>query len=74
MAAAIQTSVPDLAKIKSLRKDASCFLGPNVIDICKAADIVYMALHVVGASCHQQIQTFSFPLQRNSQLVRVIVP
>lgn len=45
MAAAIQTRDPDLAKIKSLRKDASCFLGPNVIEICKAADIVYMALH-----------------------------
>lgn len=44
--AGIQTSDPDLEKIKALRKgDTSCFLGPNVIDICKKADIVYMGLH-----------------------------
>lgn len=44
--AGIRTSDPDLEKIKALRKgDTSCFLGPNVIDICKKADIVYMGLH-----------------------------
>ena len=29
-----------------MRKDQSaCFFGPNVIKICQAADIVFMALH-----------------------------
>lgn len=42
----IQDSDPDLEKVKELRKDdASCFFGPRVIEICKAADIVYMGLH-----------------------------
>ena len=44
--AAIQAEDPDIEKIKKLRTDdISCFLGPNVIEICKAADIVYMGLH-----------------------------
>lgn len=42
----IQASDPDLEKIKALRSgDISCFFGPNVIDICRKADIVYMGLH-----------------------------
>lgn len=37
---------PDLAKVKASRKDQSdCFFGPNVIQICRKADIVFMALH-----------------------------
>ena len=37
---------PDLAKVKASRKDQSdCFFGPNVIEICQMADIVFMALH-----------------------------
>ena len=37
---------PDLEQIKALRKDdVSCFFGPNVVEICKRADIVYMGLH-----------------------------
>ena len=37
---------PDLAKVKASRKDQSdCFLGPNVIELCRMADIVFMALH-----------------------------
>lgn len=44
--AKIQTTDPDLNEIKALRGgDTSCFLGPNVIEICKKADIVYMGLH-----------------------------
>ena len=44
--AAIQAEDPDIEKIKKLRTDdISCFFGPNVIEICKAADIVYMGLH-----------------------------
>lgn len=37
--------MPDLEEIKALRKDPEVFFGPNVLDICKAADIVFMALH-----------------------------
>ena len=37
---------PDLAKVKASRKDQSdCFFGPNVINMCRMADIVFMALH-----------------------------
>ena len=37
---------PDLAKVKASRKDQSDnFFGPNVIEICQEADIVFMALH-----------------------------
>ena len=32
---------PDLAKVKASRKDQSdCFFGPNVINMCRMADIV----------------------------------
>lgn len=37
---------PDIAEVKKQRKDKSNVLfGPNVLDICKASDIVFMALH-----------------------------
>ena len=37
---------PDLAKVKASRKDQSDnFFGPNVIEICQEADIVFMELH-----------------------------
>ncbi|HHT96297.1 MAG TPA: D-alanine--D-alanine ligase [Clostridiales bacterium] len=42
----IKESNPNLEYIKSLRKDKSnSFFGPNVIDICNKADIVFLALH-----------------------------
>lgn len=42
----IPEEAPDLAKVKASRKDQSeCFFGPNVIQICRKADIVFMALH-----------------------------
>lgn len=42
----IKTTEPDLAAIKASRPDQSdCFLGPNVIDLCRMADIVFMGLH-----------------------------
>ena len=42
----IKTTEPDLAAIKASREDQSdCFLGPNVIEICRMADIVFMGLH-----------------------------
>lgn len=37
---------PDLARVRALRKDQSgCFFGPNVISLCRMADIVFLALH-----------------------------
>lgn len=42
----IPSTAPDLAKVKASRADQSdCFFGPNVIGICRMADIVFMALH-----------------------------
>jgi D-alanine-D-alanine ligase len=42
----IPETAPDLAKVKKSRKDQSeCFFGPNVIALCRMADIVFMALH-----------------------------
>lgn len=42
----IKTTEPDLAAIKASRPDQSdCFLGPNVIELCRMADIVFMGLH-----------------------------
>lgn len=40
------TEEPDLEMFRGLRKDGGkCFFGPNVLDICKQADVVFMALH-----------------------------
>lgn len=37
---------PDIAKIKALRTDGGkSFFGPNVLAICQASDLVFMALH-----------------------------
>lgn len=42
----IPTVAPDLIAVKKSRKDQSdCFFGPNVIELCRMADIVFMALH-----------------------------
>ena len=42
----IPETAPDLAKVKASRKDQSdCFFGPNVIQICRKSDIVFMGLH-----------------------------
>lgn len=44
--AAIPETAPDLEKVKAQRKDQSHnFFGPNVIELCRMADIVFMALH-----------------------------
>ena len=44
--AAIPETAPDLEKVKAQRKDQSDNLfGPNVIELCRMADIVFMALH-----------------------------
>ncbi len=42
----ISAEAPDIEAVKASRKDQSpAFFGPNVIKICQAADIVFMALH-----------------------------
>jgi D-alanine-D-alanine ligase len=41
---AIKKTAPDLSELKAARDDGSR-IGDNVFDICKAADIVFMALH-----------------------------
>lgn len=44
--AAIPETAPDLEKVKAQRKDQSDnFFGSNVIELCRMADIVFMALH-----------------------------
>lgn len=41
----ISDGVPDLDKIRGLRADSDVFLGPNVMELCRMADIVFLALH-----------------------------
>lgn len=42
----IQAVAPDLEAVKAMRgDDGKCLFGPNVIEICRMADIVYMGLH-----------------------------
>ena len=42
----ISSAAPDLAAVKKSRKDQSnSFFGPNVIELCRMADVVFMALH-----------------------------
>lgn len=43
----IGETAPDLEKIKAGRTNQTqeCFLGKNVVEICRMADIVFMALH-----------------------------
>ena len=42
----ISTTEPDLAAVKASRPDQSdCFLGPNVIELCRLADITFFGLH-----------------------------
>ncbi len=44
--AGIPTTAPDLEAVKKSRKDQSgCFFGPNILDLCRMADIVFIALH-----------------------------
>ncbi|HJA67438.1 D-alanine--D-alanine ligase [Lachnoclostridium sp. An169] len=46
IASGISTTEPDLAAVKASRPDQSdCFLGPNVIELCRLADITFIGLH-----------------------------
>ena len=43
---AISEINPDIGAVKARRKDnPACVVGPNVIEICSQADIVFLALH-----------------------------
>ena len=42
----IHATDPDIDRIRSMRTgDPSCFFGPGVLELCRMADVVYMALH-----------------------------
>lgn len=42
----ISTEEPDLEAVKASRPDQSdCFFGPNVIELCRLADITFLGLH-----------------------------
>ena len=43
--AVIGEASPDLARVRAMRPDPECIVGPNVLTICRAADIVFLALH-----------------------------
>ena len=43
--ATLGEGAPDISKIKEMRPNSDVFFGPNVLEICKAADVVYIALH-----------------------------
>ena len=41
----VREEEPDLNAIRSRRKDTRGLLGPGVLEICKAADFTFLALH-----------------------------
>ncbi len=43
--AAIGSNAPDLDRVRAMRPDPECIVGPNVLSVCRAADIVFLALH-----------------------------
>lgn len=43
--APISEKAPNIEEVKALRAGEREFFGPNVLDICKMADIVFMGLH-----------------------------
>lgn len=46
MVAPVSEKAPDISEIKASRKqDDNVFFGPNVLEICKRADVVFMGLH-----------------------------
>lgn len=52
----ISDTEPDLEAVRASREDQSdCFFGPNVIELCRMADICYMGLHG-GAGESGQVQ------------------
>lgn len=46
IAQGIKTTAPDIEAVKASRPDQSeCYLGPNVVELCRLADITFMGLH-----------------------------
>lgn len=46
IAKVISTDEPDIEAIKASRPgESDCFLGPNVIELCRMADITFLGLH-----------------------------
>ncbi len=45
ISASIGSTSPDLNAVRAMRPDSECIVGPNVLTICRAADIVFLALH-----------------------------
>ena len=46
IAEGIKTTTPDLEALRLSRPDQSdCYLGPNVMELCRMADITFMGLH-----------------------------
>lgn len=44
--ASISAAAPDLEAVRKSRRDRSgCLFGPNVLELCQAADIVFLGLH-----------------------------
>lgn len=41
----VPESAPDLEAVKAMRPDSECRVGPHVIELCRAADITFLALH-----------------------------
>ena len=41
----VKEAEPDLEAVRSRRKDGRGLIGPGVLEICKAADITFLALH-----------------------------
>ena len=46
LAAGISATEPDIEAVRASRQDKSpCFFGPNVIELCRMADIAFLGLH-----------------------------
>lgn len=42
---AVSEAAPDLEAVKAMRENSECRIGPNVLTLCRAADISFLALH-----------------------------
>ncbi len=42
---AVTENIPDIERVKAMRPDSEALFGPHVMEVCRAADIVFMALH-----------------------------
>ena len=63
----ISTEEPDLEAVKASRPDQSdCFFGPNVIELCRLADITFLGLHG-GEGENGKLQASSICLVLNIQ-------